>query len=214
MDCKHKTPCEKCKAKTDFRDNAGQLQKMVSISEVLNKTKPYEAQEALENWRLRIGEEAAERIVQEAKERGRQLDDNFEQYHKTGSCKSIALSHFLKDYQIKYREKAMQIEELGIKGRLDAVLINHQGETVLIDFKTSVRVKKREYIEDYFLQVSAYYLMLDLLDVIKIDKAKIVMFVADQFTPLIFRLNKKQLQGYAMQFMGRLEQYRNENENL
>ena len=96
---------------------------------------------------------------------------------------------------------------LGVKGRLDAVLIDSEGNHIIIDFKTSKRLKKTEYIEDYFLQVAAYYFIYDLECLGVINSAKIVIFIGDHFTPQVFSLNKRQLEGFALKFFDRLTQY-------
>jgi len=193
--------CEKCKCKKP---------KYASVTKVLNETKSWQDREALENWKIRVGEEEANRISEEAKERGRRLDDNFEKYHQTGSCEDLALTNFLLNYQIKDREMNIVCDQLELIGRADAVLQDQEGQIILIDFKTSKKVKQRKHIEDYFLQVGAYFLMIEVNESHKIDKAKIVIFIGDQFTPQVFRLNKKQLEGYALKFMQRYEQYKHE----
>ena len=119
------------------------------------------------------------------------------------------------DYKILERELELISEHLMLKGRLDTVVQDKEGNNILIDFKTSRKKKQRAFIENYFMQVGAYCLLLDIETDTKIDSAKIVIFIADQFTPQVFRLNRFQLEGYAVKFLERLEQYRIEqNENI
>ena len=184
------------------------FEKMVSVTKVIAETKPFKDREALEIWRSRVGEEEAEKISKEALERGRKIDADFRDLHLQGSCQNIGLTNFMIDYRIKARELAVKSEELGINGRLDAVLEDSLGGYILTDLKGASRLKKREHIEDYFLQIGGYNLILAIEDIIKIQSAKIVIFIGEQKTPQVFRLNTKQLEGYSIKFYNRLKQYR------
>tara|TARA_R110002020_G_scaffold228221_2_gene438913 strand:+ start:661 stop:1248 length:588 start_codon:yes stop_codon:yes gene_type:complete len=181
---------------------------MVSVTKVIAETKPFKDREALEIWRSRVGEEEAEKISKEAIERGRKIDADFKELHITGKCKNTALSNFMIDYRIKARELAVKSGELGINGRLDAVLEDSLGSYILTDLKGASRLKKREHIEDYFLQIGGYNLILAIENIIKIHSAKIVIFIGEQKTPQVFRLNTKQIEGYSIKFYNRLKQYR------
>ena len=103
--------CKTCKC---------ELPEYVAITKVIAETKPWKDKQALEDWKLRVGEEEATKISEEAKERGRRLDNDFEQLHTTGSCENIALANFMTDYKIKEREQEVKSMNLGVKGRLDA----------------------------------------------------------------------------------------------
>jgi len=184
------------------------FQKMVSVTKVIAETKPFRDREALEIWRSRVGEEEAEKISKEALERGRKIDADFRDLHLQGSCQNIGLTNFMQDFKIIEREYVVTCKELGITGRLDAILSDSLGGYILTDLKGASRLKKREHIEDYFLQIGGYNLILAIEDIIKIQSAKIVIFIGEQRTPQVFRLNTKQLEGYSIKFYNRLKQYR------
>lgn len=82
-------------------------------------------------------------------------------------------------------EVMMYSDSLGVAGTCDASCVFDGVETVL-DFKTSSRLKHRSEIDDYFLQTTAYSMMLEELTGVRFDNMVIVMMVADSATPLVF----------------------------
>lgn len=183
----------------------------ISVSKVIQETKPYQDKEALELWVKRVGEEKAEQIRTEAIERGKNLDANFENYTITGTCEHLPLYNYLLPLEVNYRELKVECQvapDVTLKGRIDGIATDKNGQTKIIEFKTASKNKEEKYIQDYFLQVGAYYYLLTALDKAKtINSAQIVIFVNDDILPQIFRMNKKQLEGYAEIFIKRLAEY-------
>lgn len=192
--------------------------KTISVSKVIQETKPWMEQEMLEAWERNVGVEKATEIRNKAKERGKKLDADFEQYTITGSCENLALTNFLLDYNVKFRELPVEVEVIKgvfLRGRIDAGLIDKKDNSLIIDFKTASKMKKEKLIQDYFLQLGAYYYLLKTKDdCTPFKMARIVIFVGDMFTPQVFRLNEKQLQGYAERFIKRLAMYLESNKIL
>lgn len=192
--------------------------KTISVSKVIQETKPWMEQEMLEAWERNVGVEKATEIRNKAKERGKKLDADFEQYTITGSCENLALTNFLLDYNVKFRELPVEVEvikDVFLRGRIDAGLIDKKDNSLIIDFKTASKMKKEKLIQDYFLQLGAYYYLLKTKDdCTPFKMARIVIFVGDMFTPQVFRLNEKQLQGYAERFIKRLAMYLESNKIL
>ena len=69
-------------------------------------------------------------------------------------------------------------------GRVDCIG-EFDGKLSVIDFKTSKRVKKKEDIDDYFAQCTAYSMMYEELVGQPIDQLVIIMAVEDS-EPLVF----------------------------
>ena len=181
--------------------------KTISVSKVIQETKGWRDKEALEIWKERVGLEKALQIQKEAQERGKKLDADFEEYHNNGSSKNNSLNNYLKGHTITIREYKLELtidDNFTLVGRLDSILDNN----LLIDFKTSSKLKKSQYIEDYYLQLGAYYFMLKhLKPEIKIEKAQIPIFIEGHEKPQIFRMNNRMLEGYQEKFIDRLEIY-------
>ena len=59
-------------------------EKLPSVTTILSATTPKEKQEALQNWRNRVGHQKAQAIVTEAAGRGTRMHKFLEDYIKTG----------------------------------------------------------------------------------------------------------------------------------
>jgi hypothetical protein len=62
--------------------------KLPSVTTILDKTKSEESKRALQNWRARVGTEAAQAITTEAANRGTRMHTYLEQYVKEGDQRS------------------------------------------------------------------------------------------------------------------------------
>lgn len=71
-------------------------------------------------------------------------------------------------------ERSMFSEVLGIAGRVDCIA-EYDGELAVIDFKTSAKIKKEEWIEQYFVQEVAYACMYFELTGIPVKKLITIM---------------------------------------
>ena len=47
---------------------------------------------------------------------------------------------------------------MGIKLAAKNIYRNEKGRPVILDFKSSTKPKKREWVDNYFLQISAYFI--------------------------------------------------------
>ena len=74
---------------------------------------------------------------------------------------------------------------LGLAGRVDCVA-EYNGELSIIDFKGSTRLKRREDIENYFTQATAYAIMWHERTGSPIHKFNILMATEDSCTPQVF----------------------------
>ena len=145
-------------------------QKLPSVTTILDKTKPQEKVEALNQWRRRVGHEKAQQIVTEAANRGTRMHTYLEQYVKTGRISERGSnpfswpSHAMAETVI--REGLKNVEEFwGIEvplyfpsiyaGTTDGAGI-HLGHQSILDYKQTNKPKRREWIEDYFMQLAAY----------------------------------------------------------
>lgn len=163
-----------------------------SITTVLS----YMNKDSLMAWRKRVGEEEANRISSAAMERGTRLHSICENYIKNDldlksispfdmpmfkSIKPILDSNIDK---IHAQEAALYSEYLSVAGRVDLVA-NYDGKLSIIDFKTSRKVKKKEYITNYFMQAAAYAVMFEERTGLPIGRIVIIMAVEDE-PPIVF----------------------------
>ena len=168
------------------------------------------SEDAIQAWRRRVGEDVANKIGVRAANRGtavhsiieRYLDNNVE-YDK--DVMPDVLSTF-KDVQPILDEHISEIlgleaplysKHLKLAGRVDCVGV-FDNKLSIIDFKTSRKIKKKEWIHNYFAQASAYAIMFEertgipvpqLVIIIAVDNEQPQVFVEkrDDWTDLLFK---------------------------
>jgi genome maintenance exonuclease 1 len=144
--------------------------KVPSVTTILDKTKPAEAREALANWRKAVGEKRAQEITTEAANRGTRMHAYLEQYVLTSDLKELPSNPFAQPSWYMAAEVILQglchVDEYwgtevpvyysGLYAGTTDCLGLWKGKPAIMDFKQSNKVKKKEYISDYFIQLAAY----------------------------------------------------------
>lgn len=156
----------------------------------------------LDAWRERVGEEEAERVSRHAAGRGQGMHSIAENYlnnEKNPSrgfmppdvmmFKSIE-SILDKSIDVVYlQECALFSHRYKIAGRVDCVA-DVLGKLTIVDFKTSKRKKKRDWIHNYYLQTAAYSFMFEemygvrpeqVIIIIAVEYDKPQIFLADPY---------------------------------
>ena len=159
-----------------------------SVTTVLSGTS--KSKDALIQWRNRVGEEEAERIIKQSTDIGTAVHEAIENYlngkpwnnfeeidDRTYIAKKIS-DKFIKDglngiTEIWGIEVGLLLDNL-YAGTADCVG-EYEGIPSLIDFKTAKKIKKREWIEDYFLQGCAYANAHNVMFGTKIEQIVILM---------------------------------------
>ena len=135
-----------------------------SVTTVLSKTA--NNKQSLIDWKKRIGDSIANYIVEESKTYGTKTHKLIELYLNNKSLDEvpdlIPRAHFLqlKPYldkidNIHYTEIALHSNALRLAGTCDCIA-EYEGKFSIIDFKTGRSRKRPEWIQDYFLQATAY----------------------------------------------------------
>lgn len=164
-----------------------------SVTTILDATKPEEKKKALQEWRKRVGEEKAKQITTEAAGRGTRMHKWLENHIKTGEAGNPGTN----PYSIQSHNMAKTIIEKGLckcqeywgtevslyypevyAGTTDLVGV-HQNSDAIMDHKQTNKPKKREWIEDYFIQLAAYANAHNEVYGTKIRKGVIFMCSAD-----------------------------------
>ena len=143
-----------------------------SVTTILDKTKPEEKKQALNEWRKRVGVENAQKITTEAANRGTRMHTYLEDYIKQGQLKERGsnpfgwASHAMAQTVIEDGLKNVN-EIWGVEiplyfpklyaGTTDGCGL-HLNEESILDYKQTNKPKKTEWIEDYYLQLTAYAL--------------------------------------------------------
>jgi genome maintenance exonuclease 1 len=144
--------------------------KVPSVTTILDKTKPAAAREALANWRKAVGEQRAQEITTEAANRGTRMHAYLEHYVLESDMKPLPGNPFAHPSWFMAAEVILQglqhVDEFwgtevplyysGLYAGTTDLIGTWKGRPAILDFKQSNKVKKREYITDYFLQLAAY----------------------------------------------------------
>jgi len=144
--------------------------KVPSVTTILEKTKPEEKKRALQEWRDRVGHERAQQITTEAANRGTRMHTYLERYVKSDDIGDFPTNPFAQpswfmaakvileglQHADEYWGSEVPLYYSGLyAGTTDLVGV-WKGAPAIMDFKQTNKPKKREWIEDYFLQLAAY----------------------------------------------------------
>jgi genome maintenance exonuclease 1 len=141
-----------------------------SVTTILEATKPAEARRALQEWRNRVGAERAQQITTEAANRGTRMHTYLERYVKQDDIGDFPSNPFAQPSWFMAAEVILKglchadefwgsevpLYYSGLyAGTTDLVGV-WKGKPAIMDFKQSNKIKKREWIDDYFIQLAAY----------------------------------------------------------
>ena len=129
------------------------------------------SRDSIAKWRARVGEAEANRISYRASTRGTSVHEIIEKYinneegYQNGYTPDIInsfldLKPILDDRigRVYAQEAPLYSNHLGVAGRVDCVA-DFDGKLSIIDFKTSMKPKRLDWIKNYFMQESAYAIM-------------------------------------------------------
>lgn len=195
-------------------------EKLPSVTTILDATKPEEKKKALYEWRKRVGEKQAQAITTEAAGRGTRMHKWIEDYIKTGElgvpgsnpysqqshlmAQSIITQGLSKCNEFWGTEVPLYFPKI-YAGTTDLVGV-HDGAEAIMDHKQTNKPKKREWIEDYFLQLAAYANAHNEVHGTNIRKGVIFMCSADnQYQEFIVENNEFDL--WTDRWFKRVEEY-------
>ena len=92
------------------------------------------------------------------------------------------------------------------------LIAQYEGKICILDFKQSNKIKKVDYIQDFFLQLGAYTLAHDVVYDTKIKAGIILLCTVDIFFQE-FKIEETELEMYQNLFLGRLKKF-NEMNNI
>jgi len=101
----------------------------------------------------------------------------------------------------------------GYAGTVDNISKVEDGRVIIIDYKNSRKPKREDWIQDYFVQASAYYVAYWERSGTKPDGVEIWIANEKDNIPQIFRLTNEDVKYYFKEFSNRLKQY-HEIENI
>ena len=193
-------------------------EKLPSVTTILSATESAEKREALARWRESKGEEIATRIVDESAARGTAMHKILEKYIlEQGYVDLTTVGQQAHNMALRVIEQGLcnVPEYYGTEctlyypglyaGQTDLVGV-HKGKDAIIDFKQTNKPKKREWIEDYCLQLAAYAMAHNFIYKTQIEKGVIMMCSKDNFYQE-FVVEGKEFQKYKHNFLRRVDEY-------
>ena len=198
--------------------------KVPSVTTILDKTKSEESKAALQRWRKSVGEAKAQEITVEAAGRGTRMHKFLEDYVTNGimnepgsnpySQQSNKMANVIKEQGLIHVDEFWGLEvplyyEGLYAGTTDCVGV-WKGQEAIIDYKQTNKPKKREYIDDYFVQLTAYAQAHNKLHGTNIRTGVILMCSAN-FEYQEFVIELDEFDHWANRWWDRVEQYYRSN---
>lgn len=144
--------------------------KVPSVTTILDRTKSEEKKAVLANWKKRVGEQQAQKIVTEAANRGTRMHTYLEQFILNDELKPLPSNPFAQPSWFMAAEVILNglchVDEFwgsevplyysGLYAGTTDCIGKWKGKPAILDFKQTNKPKKREWIDDYFIQLAAY----------------------------------------------------------
>ena len=187
-----------------------------SVTTILSDTKSEEKQRKLAEWRERVGQDEATRITDQSGQRGTIMHNYLEGYLKgqnrldlspvgvvAGGMATKVMEEGVIDRLTEIWGSEVVVFYPGLyAGQTDVVGI-YDGEQAIVDFKQSNKPKKREWIDDYFMQSAAYAMAHNQIYGTNISKGVILVCTPDLYFQR-FVVEGAEFQDYAKQWLAKV----------
>ena len=189
--------------------------RLPSVTSILSRTKD---QGFLKQWREKVGDKEADRIMNLSSVRGTAMHKYLESYITEVGYEDLT------DTGKQAKTMAEKVVELGLAaideyygsevtmyypglyaGQTDLVCI-HDGKDAIVDFKQANRPKREEWIDDYKLQIAAYAMAHDYVYNSSIEKGVIMVCTPDLYYQE-FIIEGVELRNWKHKFLKRLNMY-------
>ena len=175
-------------------------------------------QEGLAKWRKRVGKKEADRISNTASTRGTNMHSICESYlmgedyrlksspdalEMFGYIKGILDSNITNIFGL---EERIYSHHLKLAGTVDCVA-EWDGTLSIVDFKSSIRPKKIEWIENYFMQACAYSIMWEELTGMPVPRLNIVISILNATPELNSQVFSDSRDNWVEPLFGAIEHY-------
>ena len=174
--------------------------------------------EGIMEWRKRVGEEKANKISRAATTRGTSVHSVIEKYLKNEDVSDVEMMPNVKSLFVRMKEELKKIDNihcledrlyshtLKLAGTVDCIA-EHNGVLSVIDFKTSVRLKKKENIGNYFMQGAAYAQMFTEMTSLPITQVIILIGVDTSNFCQTLKISGEELNNYKNMLQTYIDAY-------
>jgi genome maintenance exonuclease 1 len=177
--------------------------------------------DSIQKWRRKVGEEEANKISARASRRGTKFHSLMESYISNEKG-FLAEKDVMPDMQnaflnmkptvdridnVHYLETMLYSETLGLAGQVDCIA-EFDGVPSIIDFKTSLKTKREDWILNYFEQCTCYSLMYEEMTGIKAKQIVVLISVDHEPEPQVFVRNRSD---YVPELANKIKTFRLEH---
>jgi len=193
-------------------------EKLPSVTTILSACQSDEKRQSLAAWKAKIGDRAADKVRDDAAERGTAMHKYLEAHIDGTGLKDLTplgvqaetmagkiIESGLRDLEEVWGQEVTLYYPGLYAGATDVVGV-YNGAPAIIDFKQSNKPKKREWIEDYFEQLGAYCMAHNYVYGTKIQSGIILMCTKD-FMFQKFEVSGREFVGYQHAFLKKVDQY-------
>ena len=192
--------------------------KLPSVTTILSQTQSIEKQESIARWKAKVGENEATRVKDQAASRGTNMHLHLERYilgagHKdltdegqvAGDMAQVIIDKGLCDVSEIWGSEVVLYYPGLYAGQTDLVGV-YDYENSIIDFKQSNKPKRKEWIDDYFMQLGAYAMAHNHVYDTDITQGVILMCTPDNYFQK-FQIKGREFIKYQHKFLERLDKY-------
>ena len=192
--------------------------KLPSVTTILSATKSQEAIDSINRWKARVGEDQATRVKDQAASRGTNMHYHLEKYilgegHKdltdegqvAGDMAQVIIDKGLVDLSEIWGSEVTLYYPGLYAGATDLVGV-YDYEDSIVDFKQSNKPKRKEWIEDYFMQLGAYAMAHNQVYNTEITQGVVLMCTPDNYFQK-FQIKGKEFIKYQHKFLERVDKY-------
>ena len=196
-------------------------EKLPSVTTILQATQSEEKRRKLAEWRAIKGKDEADKIKKQSASRGSNMHLHLEKHilgqghldltEEGKTAKSMAdtvIDKGLGDLQEIWGSEVTLWYPGLYAGATDLVGVYDYEESI-VDFKQSNKPKRKEWIEDYFLQLAAYAMAHNQIYDTGIRQGVILMCTPDNYFQK-FQIKGKEFKNFTYKFLQRLDKYYNE----
>mgnify|MGYP000633921041 CR=1 FL=1 len=189
--------------------------RLPSVTTILGATKNTEF---LTKWKAKVGEAEADRIKNVSSARGTSMhkflesfitdvgyDDLTELGQKAKTMAQKVIDVGLTPIDEWYGSE-VTLHYPGLYAGQTDLICNHNGMETVVDFKQANRPKKKEWIEDYYLQIAAYAMAHDYVYGSSIQQGVIMVCTPDLYYQE-FKVIGAELRRWKHAFLKRLDMY-------
>jgi len=167
----------------------------------------------LEAWKERVGEKEAKRISKESARIGTAVHQLAEYYLSNIQVKLDKEEKIIIDTFNRLRfllgninnivglEIPLFSDLIRVAGTCDCIA-EYNGKLSIIDFKTSRRPKKEDWVDDYYMQTFAYKLMFEEMTGIEIQQVVILIASVESFDVQVFKKPAKDADEWLEKLVG------------